>query len=330
MNIFVSGATGFIGNRLTWELIRQGHVVHALCRFPHKSDDLDHPDIRIFQGSITDPEKVQAAMDGCRQAFHLAGYAKPWAKDPAIYKHINLEGTRYVLEAARKAGVEKVVFTSSAGVMGPSYERPVWEGDPPPDTFFNLYESTKFQAEQLVKAYADAGMEAVIVNPSRVYGPGRLSESNAVTKLIKWYIEGLWRILPDNGSRFGNYAFIDDVVKGHLLAMEKGRSGKRYLLGGENVSYNAFFNCIGEVSGKKRWLIPIPAKSLILIAGILLQWGKLTGNPPLITPEWCRKYLYDWNICLEKARNELGYEPVSLKSGIKKTVEWLNEQNELN
>ncbi len=167
----------------------------------------------------------------------------------------------------------------------------------------------------------------VIVNPTRVFGPGFLSESNGVTKMIKQYVEGKWRLIPGNGNRSGNYVFVEDVVTGHLLAMERGKSGERYVLGGENISYNQLFQYTRQASGVHKRLFKIPLWIMLAAAGIMKIFSTLTGKPPLIVPDLVRKFNHNWIVSSDKAMQELGYAPMRASEGIEKTVHWLKSNH---
>lgn len=327
MKVFISGATGYIGNNLALRLANEGQQVHALCRSAEKKGLLNHPNITVFSGDITDPGSIVKAMQGCEQVYHLAAYARVWAKDPATFTRLNVDATRNIMDAAKQFGVKKIVFTSTAGVLGPSGNRPVKEDDARIGDVMNEYELTKTQAEQLCREYCSKyGMHIVTVNPPRVYGPGVESESNAVTRLIKLYLAGKWKILPGDGKRTGSYVHVDDVVNGHILAMEKGRSGERYILSGVNASYIEFFDTLEKVTGRKTTLYPFPV-GLMQLAGFgIMLWSKLTRTPPLLTRKWIKKYYYDWSLSCEKAERELGYSYRPLDIGLQHTVEWVRQK----
>lgn len=328
MNIFITGATGYVGNNLAKRLAGEGHTIHALCRSANKHSLLSHPNIKVFEGDITDAASVEAAMQNCQQVYHLAAYARVWAKDPSIFYTLNVEGTKNVLNAAIKHGIKNVVFTSTGGVLGPSNGNPVKEDDARYGNVFNEYEDTKTQAEELCKHYCNKyDIRIVIVNPPRIYGPGIESDSNAVTKLVKLYLKGKWKIIPGDGKRAGSYVHVDDVVNGHILAMQKGRSGERYILSGVNASYNEFFETLAKVTGKKVNLYKFPVP-LMMIAGYgIMGYSKLTGKPPLLTPKWIKKYSYDWSLSCEKAQRELGYSYRSLEEGLQQTVDWIKQNS---
>jgi nucleoside-diphosphate-sugar epimerase len=328
MTIFITGATGYIGNKLANCLAVEGHTIHALCRSKEKASLLDHENIKLFEGDITNIASVIEAMRNCQQVYHLAAYARVWAKDPSTFYRLNVEGTKNVLDAARELGINNIVITSTAGVLGPSKDRPVKEDDERIGDTLNEYEETKTQTEVICREYCNKySMRVVIVNPPRVYGPGVESESNAVTRLIKLYVRGKWRILPGNGKHTGSYVHVDDVVNGHILAMQKGRSGERYILSGVNASYIEFFDVLARVTGKKINLFRLPVWIMTVAGYCMMVYTKITGRPPLLTPMWIRKYLYDWSLNCEKAQCELGYTYRSLEQGLQETVEWVKQNN---
>jgi len=328
MKYLVTGATGYIGIRLSQKLAAEGQLVHALYRSEKKAIPLrDRPNIHLFRGDILERESLAKATEGCDGVFHVAAFARPWAKDPQTFYRVNVEGALNVFEIAKETGVRKIVFTSTAGVISPSSGKFSDENTPRKFDFSTDYERSKGTAEKIVSDLVKAGQDIVIVNPSRVYGPGLMSDSNGVTKMIKLYLDGKFRLLPGDGKSIGNYVFIDDVVEGHLRAMEQGRPGERYILGGENVSFIQFFDLLSEVAGKRRRMLKMPVWAMNFAAQLMLKRADIFGTPPLITPPWVRKYLYHWALSIEKARRELGYEPKGLKEGFQRTLAWLNEQN---
>jgi farnesol dehydrogenase len=323
MKVFVSGATGFIGIQLVKRLVKEGHEVHALFRSESKADLIRHPDVRLFKGDILDKASLEHAMAGCEETYHTAAFAGVWAKDPALVYRLNVDGAMNVIEAAGRQGVRRVVLTSTAGILGPSAYEAVHESSPAPKSFFTDYDASKFQLEQELLGRTDTDPEVVVVNPTRVYGPGYLSESNGVTKMIKQYVEGKWRLIPGNGKSSGNYVFVEDVVSGHLLAMLKGKPGERYVLGGENISYNQLFEFVREASGVQKKLFKIPLWIMLAVAGVMKGISKISGLPPLIVPNLVRKFNHNWIVSSEKAIRELGYQPINALMGLLQTVQWI-------
>ncbi len=325
MIAFVTGSNGFIGQRLTEQLSSAGHSVRCLVRSPEKFGSLSHlPGVTPVIGDLDSSDALATGVKGCDTVFHMAAYAKPWSKDKGLPHRINVKGTENILKAAFSAGVKRFVFTSSAAVIGPSPgTEPISESFPRTVPFFNEYEETKAAAEEIVRSYSRDGMECVIVNPSRVYGPGPVNESNAVTKMIRQYSRGTWRIIPGDGTCVGNYVLVDDVAKGHILAAMHGTPGQRYLLGGQNLTFDQFFETLSMLTGRRRRMIRLPVSYMIAAARILEWQTSFTGIPPLITAPWVKKYLNHWSLSSGKAYDDLGYQPVSFAVGAKLTLEWL-------
>ncbi|MFA5327068.1 MAG: SDR family oxidoreductase [Prolixibacteraceae bacterium] len=325
MKCFVTGSNGFIGSRLVEKLGENGHEIKCLVRSPEKFGTQNNKNIQPIYGDLDNLEALSSGTKDCDVVFHLAAYAKPWSKDPDLSHKINVQGTINLLEASLKNKVKKFIFTSSAAVFGPSPEnRIIDELVVREITFFNDYESTKAMAETEAIKFIARGLPVVILNPTRVYGPGPLNASNSVTKIIKLYQMGKWHVIPGEGSKIGNYAFINDVVDGHLKAADSGKPGERYILGGENLSFDQFFGKLGKITGKKPFLVNIPVWLMLFLSGILESQAKITGLAPPITPSWVKKYYNHWNLASEKAINELEYHITPFEAGVQKTLEWLN------
>ena len=324
MRVFVSGATGFIGKRLVKHLANENITVHALVRSVEKTLEFNHHNIQCFAGDICDAGTIENAMRGCQYAFHLAAYARVWSKDKSIYRRVIYDGTINLLEAALKCRIKKVVIVSTAGVFGPSEpDEPIDENTHRKVDYFSLYEKYKDRVDRYIIATYRDKINFCIVCPTRVYGPGELSESNSVTKMIKMYHSGKFWFLPGDGSSIGNYVYVDDVLKGIMLALHKGKRGERYILGGENITYGEFFQRLSGISGIKHKQVKLPVPIIMFAAHIMQLGAILFRCSPLITPGWARKYLHNWYVSDEKARSALDYRPMSLKSGLKKTLVWL-------
>ena len=196
-------------------------------------------------------------------------------RNPRTYERVNVDGMLQVFEAARRQGVERVVWTSSIVTLGPTPPGVVGDEEMPrmTDKFYTEYEESKTRAERKALQWATEGFPVVIVNPTRVYGPGHLTEGNALARLIDDYDRGRVPVLLNRGVNVGNYVLVDDVVAGHLLAMEKGRVGQRYILGGENASLREFFRTIDRVTGKRHFQLPIWRFTPLAFAA----WQKLRG-----------------------------------------------------
>lgn len=323
--VFVTGSTGFIGTTLVNQLIQGGHTVRALSRATSNTDGLSHERIHLVRGDIMDPESLRRALEGCTQVYHLAAYAKNWAKDPALFFRQNVDGMRNVFQAARDAGVRRIVFTSTIVCFGPTPTGVVGDESMPRVTsrYFTEYEESKTVAEQEALKLAGAGLPVVIVNPTRVYGPGKLTEGNSVSLMIDMYQRGKLPILLNNGKDIGNYVLVDDLVRGHILAMEKGRIGERYILGGENVSLKGLFRIVDDLTGKRHRQVSLAPRIALLYASLERKKAEWFGLYPQITPGWVETFLHDWAYSSAKAEKELGYRITPLREGIRRTLEWI-------
>lgn len=326
MKIFVTGATGYIGQRLTESLLNQGHEIHALVRTIPQDEVFSHSRIKFFKGDLLDKSSLEEAMSGCSQVYHLAAYARPWAKNPRTYFEINVQGTLNVLDTACQVGVNKLVFSSSCGVLGRSSSSLLTEDHVRDVQFFTDYEASKYLAETYVRSYSNKWLDTVIVAPSKVYGPGIWTESNAVSQLIQLYVTGDWHVIPGTGKSLGCFCFIDDVVRGHLLAMEHGRPSEKYILGGENLQLNQFFSRVRELSGKNHFLVHIPIWLMLLFGWKEEVGASLFGRDPLITRKWIVRYNHDLACSSEKAIRELGYSITPLTDGLTQTLHWINSR----
>jgi farnesol dehydrogenase len=323
--VLVTGAGGFIGSRLTLKLAESGIKVRALYHSKINSN-LKHENIEFVKADILGKSSLENAIVGCSKIFHVAALANNWAKNPKQFYDVNVTGTQNVLDTAKKFSIEKIVFTSTAGTIGPSLDgRLITEKNN--SILFSDYEKSKAEAEMKILLAVKSGMNIVIVNPTRVFGPGEMSKSNAVTKIIHKYIQRKWKIKIGNGEHIGNYAFVEDIVDGNILAMKNGMTGERYLLGGHNLTFNNFIEIVSNVSGIKNNLVPVPLALIGTYAIIEDVLANLFGLEPKITYSWVKKYMANWSTSIAKAENELGYKITPIETAIEKTITWL-KQNE--
>ena len=325
MKILITGATGFIGGELTRFISCQGYSVRAQCRPTSDIAALSNDTVQVCWGDVLDFSSVKKAVDGCDYVFHLAGYAKNWAKNPRTFFEVNVSGTKNVLDASKQANVKKVVVTSSCMTFGPSNGTPIKESDERTAEFLTEYERTKFYAEELVADYAGDGLPVVIVNPTRVFGPGLLTEGNSVTTMVQLYLKGKWRLILGDGSSIGNYASVEDVVRGHWLALLRGRPGEKYILGGENLSYNEFFEVLANISRRRYQMIRVPVWTALAVSNVEELRARWFSHYPLITPPWLKTFVADWAFSSGKAQTELGYTITPFRKALHKTIAWLNQ-----
>ena len=326
MKVLVTGATGFIGQNLTQYLFSKGYNLRVFCRSNSDTSVLSKFPVQIYHGDVLDMPSVERALDGCDFVFHLAGFAKNWSKDRQIYYDVNVKGTKNVLEASQKMDVKKVIFISTSMTLGPSKESPKAESEKRKIDFFCDYERSKSYAEDVVVCYARKGLPVVIVNPTRVFGPGLLTEGNSVTKMVLKYLKGRWRFTLADGSAIGNYVFIEDVIHGLWLALQRGKSGEKYILSGENLSLNTFFDTLANLSHKHFKMIHVPPWIVQAYAGFQSSLAKRFNSYPLITPDWVKVFCRDWAFSSKKAKSELGYTATPFRDALQKTIIWLNKK----
>jgi len=323
MKIMVTGATGFIGNQLVQKLCEDNNIIHTLCRSSSDTSRLLHPNIKIFKGDILDEVSVEEAMRDCETVYHLAAYARNWAKNPNVFFEYNTNGFKNILDSALKYNIKRVMFTSSSVVFGNSNGSPADEKNlrslPPLTT----YEASKIKAEDIVKEYLKRGLEIVTVYPTRLFGPGILAESNSVTMMIDLYLKGKWRLILGNGEASGNYVLVDDVANGMINAMKLSKSGERYILGGDNLSFNKFFSLIAEKTGKKYQMIHIPKNLALMFSKLEETHAKISNHYPLISPGWVKTFCLDWAFSSSKAINEINYKITPFEKALEITLAWL-------
>lgn len=327
MKVFITGATGYIGHKIVHAAINRGYSVHALVRNPSSPQLAELNNVRYFKGDITDYASVALAIKGCDAVFHTAAITQLWHRDRSVFYRVNVGGTKNVLEAACVHGVKKFIYTSTCAVLGPSHRLPIIEEDPRITPFENDYEISKHCAEELVKEYSRRGLFAVIVAPTRVYGPGLWTKGNPVSKLIGNTIKRGIGFVPDAKHVVGNYVFIDDVVEGHFLALQKGLGGEKYILGGENRSYEEFFHSICKESPKKIRLVVVPKLLLKLAGKIAYGLSLLTQKHYDLTPKTVDRLYQDRALSCRKAIQQLGYKVTPLQSGLRQTIQFLKKEN---
>lgn len=327
--ILITGGNGFIGSQLALHLLNNGHTVRILQRSDQLPlDELaSYPNLERHIGDVTDLASVEKAIEGCVQVYHLAAYAKPWAKTAKMYYNVNVGGTKNVLDACVKYNCIDVLITSSAGTFGPQIGNQLINEEQvsnlPP---FTEYDKTKLESIELAKKYLEKGLNVRFVSPTRVYGPGSLSASNAATRMMLKYAQGTFRFLPGNGEGIGNYVFVEDVVKGMELIMQKGKNGENYILGGENLSYNSFINKVRKHININYSIFYLPLSVLLFASKIMEILAYTFGKEPLITPPFVRKYAHNWAADLSKSIQELGYEITPFENGMEQTFLWLKRK----
>ena len=307
------------------DLLVRGQSVRALAR-PTSKRPATAERLEWVTGDILDRDSLRRGITGCTEVFHLAAYARNWAEDPSLFFRLNVEGARNVFEVAVEAGVRRIVYTSTVVVFGPTPRGVVGNEEMPRTTprFFTEYEESKVVAEREALQLTSKGFPIVVVHPTRAYGPGKLTEGNSVSLMIDQYDRGRFPALPGRGENVGNYVLVDDLVEGHVLAMEKGTVGERYILGGENTSLKGLLRLVDELTKRRHVQVGLPRSVAMLYAGFEKRKAEWFGVYPRITPGWVEMFLVDWAYSSAKAERELGYRITPLREGVRRTLDWLH------
>jgi nucleoside-diphosphate-sugar epimerase len=325
MKCLVTGATGYFGNRLAQTLAEKGYTVHILVRNKNASSISKHNNIFVFAGDIMDVQTIHHAMAGCDYVFHAAALVKLNCRNPADFFKVNVGGTKNMLDVALELKVKKFVFTSSCGVLGPSYHLPLEEKDPRISSFNNDYELTKFMAEKLVKEYCAKGLFCLIASLSKIFGPGHDSHTLNVNNLINSCIRKGVCFVPYPAGFFSNYVFIEDAVAGHLLLLKSGLGGERYIIGGENLSFAQFFKQVIKVSKRKARLIPVPKVIAQFICAVNSAINAAIGKEAVYTLQGVKHIYCNKAYSSNKAIRQLGYHITPFNEAFQSTINFLNK-----
>jgi len=282
----ITGATGGVGAAVARALLREGCEVRALARKGSDRRNLQRIAVEVVEGDLNDPASLAPAVAGCEALFHVAADYRLGAFDPRELYQTNVEGTRNILNAARAAGVRRVVYTSSVATIGiPKDGTPGSEDTPSTlEDMVGHYKRSKFLAEEAAREAVRAGSEVVIVNPSTPVGPGDVKPT-PTGQLVFDAAAGRMPAYVDTGL---NIAHVDDVAAGHLLAFQRGRPGERYILGGEDMTLREILGEIAQLVGRKPPSIRLPSAVVMPIAYVAEALARVTGRPTRVTVEGVR------------------------------------------
>jgi dihydroflavonol-4-reductase len=317
----VTGATGFVGSAVTRALEARGHAVRVLVRAGSDRRNLAGLNAEPVLGDLTDPASLAAAVAGCRYVFHVAADYRIWVPDPEAMLRANVEGTRALMMAAQAAGVERIVYCSSVAALGLTKDGSAADETTKvsEDMVVGIYKKSKYRAEQAVlELVREQGLPAVIVNPAAPVGPRDLKPT-PTGKMIADAASGRMPAYVDTGL---NIVHVDDVAQGHLLALDRGRIGERYILGSENMSLAQLFGMVAAQVGRPPPRVKLPVTALWPLALACEGLANIAGITPLVTRDhlrMSRKLMY---FSSAKAIAELGYAPRPASMAVADAIAW--------
>jgi dihydroflavonol-4-reductase len=323
MSVLVTGASGFVGSAVARVLVARGFTVRALVRSTSPKTNVTDIPCEIVEGDIRDAASMRRAMRGVRYLFHVAADYRLWARDPEEIVRNNREGTRAVMDAALAEGVERIVYTSSVATLKPLDGAAADEiSRHSEESAIGAYKRSKVVAERLVeRMVAEQKLPAVIVSPSTPIGP-RDVRPTPTGRIIVEAAQGRIPAYIDTGL---NLVHVDDVAAGHLLALEKGRIGESYILGGEDVGLKDMLGEIANLAGRKPPRLRLPRAPLYPLAYAAEAVAKLTGKEPFITVDALSMARYRMFFSSAKARRELGYRARPYTDGLRDAMSWFRQ-----
>ena len=329
MKILITGASGFIGSAVLRQLLQAGHDMRVLLRVDSDLRNLTGLDIETVTGDLTMPSSLDRALEGCEALFHVAADYRLWVPDPENMYKTNVHGTRNIMLSAAKAGVKRIVYTSSVATLGLTRN-----GSPADETtpailtdMIGHYKRSKFLAEAEVRRLViEQNLPAVIVNPSTPIGP-RDIKPTPTGQMIVQAASGRMPAYVDTGL---NLVHVDDVARGHLLAFEFGVPGQRYILGSCNMTLKEILIELAEITGNQKPRFRIPHNLILPIAYIAEAWARLFGGgQPLVTVDGVRlakKYMF---FSTARAKRELGFKTIPVRQALYDAIDWFKQNGYL-
>ena len=320
--VLVTGASGFVGSSVARKLHDKGFDVRVLVRSSSPRGNLADTPFEVVEGDMRDAASMRRAMQGARYFFHVAADYRLWAPDPEEIVRNNREGTRIVMEAAQDAGVERIVYTSSVATLKPLDPHADETSRHTEQSAIGAYKRSKVVAERLVeRMIKENGLQAVIVNPSTPIGP-RDIKPTPTGRIIVEAASGRMPAFVDTGL---NLVHVDDCADGHILALEKGKIGEVYILGGQDVSLREMLGAMSPFTGRKAPRVQLPRTPLFPLAFGAEAFARITGKEPFLTADALRMAKYRMYFSSAKAERELGFKARPYVEALKDAVAWFRQ-----
>ena len=322
MTTLVTGATGFVGSAVVRGLLDAGHRVKVMVRAASPLANIRDLDVESVTADLAEPGSLRNAIDGCNTLFHVAANYHLWVRNSSDFYRVNVEGTKALMQAAANAGVARIIYTSSVATLGLNTDgTPAGENTPVGlADMIGHYKRSKYLAEQAVQQMIDQqNLPAVIVNPSTPIGPRDIRP----TPTGRTVLDAACGRMPAYVDTGLNVVHVDDVAKGHLLALKHGKVGERYILGGQDMTLKEIFAVISDICGRPAPKIRLPHNLVLPLAYLSEAWAWLTRGPePRATVDgvrMSRKFMY---FSSEKAGRELGYAARPAREALEDAVDW--------
>ncbi|QZY28372.1 NAD-dependent epimerase/dehydratase family protein [Nocardioides coralli] len=315
MRYSMTGATGFLGGELARQLVGAGHDVVALVRDRSRATGLRAMGVELVEGDLDDRGALDELMLGADGFFHVAGWYKHGLREHEALRRVNIEGTRNALEAARRAGVARTVYTSTIALNSDTEGEVVDEDYRFTGTHVTEYDRTKGVAHDVAEEYAAAGLPLVIVQPSVIYGPGDVGST--LGQMTRQLVAGRTVLGPRGGGAC--FAHVEDVARGHVLAMEQGRVGESYILAGPAAEHSEVLERTRELAGAGR-VVLLPPAVIKVVAAVTAPLERLVRLPQPLTSEAARAGMATYYGTAGKAARDLGWTVRPLEEGLAETV----------
>jgi dihydroflavonol-4-reductase len=314
----VTGATGFLGWHVARLLLERGAVVRVLVREPSRLRELNG--VEVLAGDLRNEEAVRAAVQGCDAVFHVAADYRLWARHPEELYQSNVDGTRNLMEAALRAAVPRVVYTSTVGCIGIPRDGSLGDENTPValEEMTGAYKRSKFLAERVALDYAGRGLPVITVNPTAPVGDHDWKPT-PTGRIVVDFLKGRMPAYVDTGL---NVADARDTAEGHVLAAEKGRGGERYILGSENLTLRGILDRLARISGLPAPRLRIPFGVALAAGYVSTAWAELTGREPRAPLDAVRMARKKMWVSHAKAVRELGWNPAGADVALAKAVHW--------
>jgi dihydroflavonol-4-reductase len=327
MRTLVTGGNGFIGSAIVRALISEGKKVRVLVRENSDTCNIKNLPVELVYGDIRNKNSLKKALTDCSILFHVAAHYRIWDRDKSLFYKINVDGTKNIMEAAIHAGVKRIVYTSSIAALGTSFGNKLANESTPLDmrTAKGHYKLSKLLAEkEVMRLINQFSLPAVIVNPTAPVGPGDIKPT-PTGRVIR---EAALGKIPAYVNTGLNIVHVDDVAKGHLLALDDGVIGEKYILGGDNMSLRAILSHVAKITHHRPPLFRLSPEIVLPLAYLSEFWARIShGQEPMLTVDGVKLSRQRMYFSSNKARKQLGYQSRKAEKAIEDAVRWFQSQS---